>query len=154
MTVNSRGSDHRLRSGTQAVVDVTTTYAISAITVPSDDVADADFYVVAGDGSECPSPARISQSADGSRSADGFMTFSWRIPYMTFGMVTNFLSASGLTTAQSALVTVMTYTELNSAIFLTATIIRPQFGRYQDAVHAPDGYQNVVWRFVNGVVIT
>ena len=154
MTVNSRGTDHRLRSGTQAVVDVTTTYALSAITVPSDELADADFYVVAGDGSECPLPARISQTADGGLSSDGFMTFSWRIPYMTFGMVTNFLAAAGLTSARSAPVTVMTYDEVNQPVFLQAIIVRPQFGRSQDASYAPDGYRNVVWRFVNGIVIT
>lgn len=154
MTVNSRGTDHRIRTGTQAVVDVTTTYALSAITVPGDDLADADFYVVNGELSQPPLPARTSMNADGSESDDGFYTFDWVFDYFPFGMLTNFLTAAGLTSVRSAVVTVMTYTaETNAAVYLTCIIHKPRFPG-ADAQYAKDGFSKVRFRFTNGVVIT
>lgn len=153
MTVNSRGTDQRMRAGTQAVVDVTSSYALSLITVPSDEIADADFYVVNGELSTPPQPARISQNADGSESDDGFYNLDWVFDYMTFGMVTNFLSAAGLTSARTALVTIMTYSELNAVVYLQCRIHKPRFPG-PDAQYARDGFSKVRFRFTEGVIVT
>lgn len=153
MTVNSRGTDHRLRSGHQTVVNVDSTYAIALITVPSDEIADADFYVVNAEVSQPPQPARISQNADGSASDDGFYTFDLVIDYMTLSMVTNWNTRAGLTSVRSAPVTVMTYTELNSAVFLQCIMHKPKFPG-PDAQWWRDGFTKVRWRCTNGVIIT
>ncbi len=154
MTVNSRGTDHRLRSGHQVVTDVDSSYAISAITVPSDEIADADFYVVNGEISQPPTPARISQNADGSESDDGFYTFDLVIDYMSFGMITNWNTRAGLTSVRSAPVTVMTYHgETNAAVFLQCIMHKPRFPG-PDALYARDGYAKVRWRCTNGVIVT
>lgn len=151
--MTNRGTDHRLRSGTQAVVDVTTTYAISAITVPSDGLADADFYVVNGELSIPIQPTRISGSADGSEGDDGPVKFDWVFDYFSMDMATNFLTAAGLLTTRSAPVTVMTYDELNNAKFVQCTIHRPLLPG-PDAQYWRDGYNKIRFRFTNGIIIT
>lgn len=154
MTVNPRGTDHRLRSGHVSVVSCDSTYAIALIPVPSDEIADADFYVVNGAVSQPPQPARVSNNADGSQSDDGFHTFDLVLDYMTFGMVTNWNTRAGLTSARSAPVTVMTYNgETNVAMFLQCTMHKPLFPG-PDAQYARDGYTKVRWRCTNGVIIT
>jgi hypothetical protein len=147
-----RLTGQRLRSGLWIVADLTSTYEIEALAAASDQ-DDQSLWTIAGDGSQPVQPARISSNADGSVSADGFMNFSWRFSYLTFGMTTAWLTNCGLTSARSAPVTVMTYDETDAAVFLTALAIRPLLPG-PDAQYAPGGYSNVIMRFTNAVLIT
>jgi hypothetical protein len=148
----ARLTGQRLRSGLQVVANVTTSYEIERLAVQSDQF-DAVLWSIAGDGTTCPTPARVTTNADLSQSDDGFYTWTWRINYMTFGMVSHWLTQFGLTSARSASVTAMTYNELNAAVYLQALLLKPVFPS-QDAQYASGGYSNVMWKFVQGVIIT
>lgn len=148
----ARKTAHRIRSGTQTVGNVTDSYAVTSLAVQSDQ-NDATPWELSGDGTTVPTPARISTNADLSQSDDGFYAFKWKFSYMTFGMVSHWLSQFGLTTARTALVTVMTYDATDTAVYLTCTIIKPTFPS-DKAQYAIGGYMNVVWEFVGGEIIT
>jgi len=134
------------------VASCDSTYAIALITVPSDEIADADFYVVNGESTPLQ-PTRISSNADGSKTDDGFYIFDWIFDFFTLSMTANFLSAAGLTTARSAPVTVMTYDEMKNTKFVQCIIHRPLLPG-PDAQYWRDGYSKIRFRFTNGVVIT
>lgn len=152
MTSNLRLTGQRLRSGIWTVADLTSTYEIANLTVPNDGFSDAEYWCYSAQGSTPPQPARVSQNADLSMSDDGFYSWTSRMSYVTFDMLPVFLTAAGLTSVRSADVTVMEYTELNIAVFLTARIIKPLFPS-ADAVMVANGW-SITWRFVRGVVIT
>lgn len=145
-----RKTGHRIKAGTTTVVLLTSTYAITAFPMQSDQPDDA-LWELAGDPKAIPTPARISSNADGSKSADGFYTFEFRFSYMTFLMVKYWLDTFLAGGVQSAAVTVMAYDETDTAVFLTALLLKPNLS---EATKFTGGYTNVVWRFVLGVVIT
>lgn len=152
MTSSGRSTGQRLRSGIWTVSDLTSTYEIANLTVPSDGFSDTEYWCYAAQGSTPPQPARVSRNADGSQSDDGFYSWSSRLSYCSFDMLPIFLTAAGLTSSRSADVTVMEYNELNVAVFLTAKIIKPLFPS-SDAVMIANGW-SITWRFTNGVIIT
>lgn len=148
----ARLTGHRIRSGLQVVGSVTSSYAIENFAKQSDQF-DVAAWTIAGEGTTPPQPARVSNNADGSKSDDGFYSWVWRMSYMSFGMMSYFLTQTGLTSARTADVTVMTYNELDVAVYLQCKITRPLMPG-PDAQYAIAGYQNVLWRFSNGVIIT
>ena len=102
-----------------------------------------------------PTPARVTQNADLSQTADGFYTFQWGFAYWTTGQLayllnTAFGGANGYALL-SIPVTVQTYADSGYVAF-RALLARPIWGtsfRTQDG-----GYENVVLKFARGVVIT
>lgn len=152
MTSSGRLTSQRLRSGIWSVAALTDDYEIGKLTVPADGFADSELWCYSVEGSSPPQPARVSENADGSRSDDGFYTWASRMSYVTFDMLPVFLTAAGLTSARSADVTVMEYTELNEPVYLTAKIIKPTFPS-SDAIAVPNGW-SITWRFTTGIIIT
>jgi hypothetical protein len=144
----ARATGWRLRAGTHTVANLTTTYALSALPVQADQDADwtdslPSRLVTA------PRRARIVTMADGSRQADGFFIWQWGFSYMSLGMY-NYWAATFLAGGvQSAAVTAMTYTEADVAIYLQATLIRPE----TLSVYI-GGYRDVIFEFSMGTVIT
>lgn len=147
----ARSVGHRIRSGTHTVANLTSTYEVSALPVQSDQ--SPILWQVAGEGSTVPTPARVVTQADLSRAADGFYSFQWRFSFMTFGMVSYWLTTYLASGVRSADVTVMTYDATNTAVYLQCLINRPEFPS-SEAQISPTGWSNVIWRFTRGVIIT
>lgn len=141
----------KIITGTVASSSLTDTYLVTAFPVQSDQ-NDACPWIIDGSGTTTPTAARISTNADLSRSDDGFYSWAWRMVYMTFGMVNYWNTALLPAGAWSAPVTVLTYDENNLAVYLNATIWRPNFPG-PDAQYAPGGWGNVIWRFNAGTII-
>lgn len=139
---------HRLRAGTHAVVDLTSTYAISNFPLQADMGAINAWYC----NSTPPRPQQIRQAISGKQLGQGYYTSRLEFDIMTHGMVsymlTTFFSSA---TLWSNAVTVMLYSESDAAVYLTATLLRPAF----DALPQNEiGYTRVNWDLIKGTIIT
>lgn len=149
--VVARKTGQRIRSGIQTSAAVTSAYAVESFPLAADQY-DVILWTIASEGSQPPQPARVSTNADGSKSDDGYFTLAWRFSFLTFAMMSYFLTQTGLTSARTADVTVMTYNELDVATYLTCKITRPLMPG-ADCQYAVGGWQNVVFRFSLGQII-
>ena len=147
----ARQEGHRLAPGTLTAASLTSTYNVVDLPVQSD-MNDACPWAVDATGTTPPTPARVVTNADESRSADGAYSWQWRMPYMTFGALAYWLTTYLPGGVESANVTVMTYTENDVAMYLTAKLWKPEFPS-SDAQYAIGGWGNVIWRFKAGVQI-
>jgi len=148
----TRATDHRIRSGTQAVVDVTSTYSVTARSKASDQPTDPNFWIIDTLQSTAPKPARVATMLDLSQAADGFYSWQWVISHMTNGMLTLWYTDFLPSGARSGVVTVRTYTDADVSVYLTGVVYRPNLPG--DGTPILGGWANVVWRFDRGVVIT
>lgn len=148
-TVQAR--DYRIRDGIRAVGDMTDTYKIESIVAQTDQGAvpwlAPDIYQ-----STPPRQSKVVQTLDMSQTASGFYTFEWVFSYWTNDMLgywhTTFLPSS----VESANVTVKAYDDTDTAIHLTAVLLKPRAGDHMTQAWA--GWRNVRMRFAKGVVIT
>ena len=147
----ARAEGWRLRSGTHAASDVSSTYNVVDFTVQADQ-SHAIPWTIDSAGTTPPKHKRIVQNADESWAADGFAEWSWRMSYMTNGMLSFWLAAFLPAGVKSAAITAMTYDETDTAVFYQALIKRPEFPG-PDAQYASGGWGNVIWRFARGVQI-
>ena len=147
----ARLEGHRLRAGTHAASAMTSTYNIVDLPIQADQ-NDACPWVIDAAGTMPPKPARVVTNGDLSRSPDGEYTWQWRMSYMTNLMLDYWLTAYLPAEAESANVTVMTYTKSDVAMYLTAKLWKPEFPS-SEAQYAPGGWGNVIWKFVGGVQI-
>ena len=143
---------HRIRAGTHTVVNITSTYEVTALPVQGDMDTYPIEWLPPDDSSTPPVRARIETAADGTRLSDGFYEFQWRFSYMTFGMLTHWLNTFLPSGAESAAVSVMTYDNTNTAVYLNCTLIRPTLPG--DAAPAPGGWRDITFRFTGGTIIT
>jgi hypothetical protein len=147
----ARLEGQRIRSGTYAAANLTSTYNVVDLALQSDQ-NDACPWTIDSAGTTPPKPARIVTNGDLSRSADGFYSWQWRMSYMTNLMVSYWLSTFLPGSAQSASVTVLTYDETDTATYWNASLWKPEFPS-SDAQYAIGGWGNVIWRFTRGVQI-
>lgn len=146
--VNARQTGQRIRSGLQVVANVTSAYAVKSLAVQSDQ-DDSLPWILAGKLCTWPKPARVVQYMDQSQDADGYYLFQWGFSYMTFGMY-SFWRASFLPSGVwSAAVTVMTYDDTDTAVYLQCSINRPT-----TLTNEVGGYRDVIFTFSQGVIIT
>lgn len=143
----ARLTAQRIRSGTQAVVDVTTAYAVTARTVQSDQ--DIIPWALAASLTTAPRRARASVMADESAYEDGTYRFQWGVSIMTHLMYKVWCDDFLPSGAARANVTVMTYDEYDVAVYLQCKIIRPT-----SLNRVIGGYRDVIWEFAGGVIIT
>lgn len=151
----ARGDAPRLRSGTQAVGSITSTYAVTNWTVQSDQQVNNQIVVpwVAPYQMLPPEYSRIIIAADGTQTGDGYVRGVFGpFVYWTFGMMDYFLDTYLSTTAYSAAGSLMVYDITDTAIYLNATIYRPIIGQDMEPVFG--GWQNVKIRYDFGTVIT
>lgn len=148
----ARLTGHRIRSGTQTVGNVTSTYAVTAFPIQTDMTHGELWYAPDAQGTTIPKRARRSLMADGSARRDGFYEWQWRFRYWTHDMLAYFLTNYLSSGAQSALVTVMTYDETDTAVYLTCTVYRPELPGDGEAV--PGGWKDVIIHFRGGEIIT
>lgn len=146
-----RKTGQKIISGTVASSALTSSYLVTAFPVQADQ-NDSCPWIIAGDGTTTPTAARISTNADLSRSPDGFYSFAWRMVYMTFGMTSYWINTLLPGGVWSAPVTVLTYDENDLAVYLQATLWRPNYPG-SDAQYMPGGWGNVIWRFNAGTII-
>lgn len=139
---------HRLRAGTYTVAQLTTTYAISAFALQTDMGGINLWYC----NSTPPRPQVIRRAISGKQLGQGYYTAQLEFDLMTHGMVgymlTNFFSTA---TLWSNAVTVMLYSEADVAVYMNATLIRPQMDQF---TANEVGYTNVVWPIIKGTIIT
>lgn len=136
---------HRIRSGTHAVVDLTSTYEVRLLATQTDQDAGARWGV----NSTIAIPARLRTAISGKVVADGYYTFQWTFTGMTFDMFDYFCDQFLPSNVWSAAVTVMQYDRGNDAQYFTATILRPA-----SPPIITIGYQNVTFDFIKGTIIT
>lgn len=148
----ARLTGHRIRAGTQIVANVTTAYAITAFPAQTDMVNGEQWLAPVAQGTTIPKRARISRLADGTARADGFYTWQWKFSYWTHDMLSYFLTTYLGSGVESALCTVMAYDNTDTAVYLTATVYRPQLPGDGDAVVG--GWRDVIIRFSGGAIIT
>jgi hypothetical protein len=146
-----RSTDYRIRSGIHAVGDITTTYKITNFATQTDQsgmpwMAPNAFRTVT------PIQAQVVQTLDMAAHADGFYTWQWAFDYLTNDMLgywfTTYLAAS----VKSATVTVKTFDATDTAVHLTGVLLRPESGQHMEVQQG--GWQNVIMRFIKGVIIT
>lgn len=144
---------HRIRAGTQTVANITSTYEVTALPVQADmDTLPLVEWLPPTAQSTPPTRARIETAADGTRLADGFYQFEWRFSYFTFNMLSHWLTTFLPSGVESAAVSVMTYDNTNTAVYLNCTLERPALPG--DAQPAPGGWADIVFRFTGGTIIT
>jgi hypothetical protein len=148
----ARLEDHRIRAGIQTVANVTSTYAVKNIALVADQAPFETPWIIASRSSIPLRRARYSDSADSGVIADGYWIFEWVISYMTFGMVSYWNTTFYPSSVEYADVTVMTYDQNNTAVFLTCKGRRLNFPR--DGANWPGGYRDVRMQFEEGNVIT
>lgn len=141
-----RLTGHRLRSGLWTADDLTDTYAISALPVQTDQ----GFlpWVVNGQETLPPTPARITTNADLSKSPDGFYAWAWAMDMFSFEMLDYWLDTFLPDDVDSAEVSGMTYDERENPFYFQALINRPRPGT--GLSYLPGGWA-VVWQFTRGV---
>lgn len=151
------GTDFRIRAGLQTVGNVGTGYRITSLAVQLDQRVSG----VATEGiktfwqnpayppSTFPRPARVIQRRDLSRTPNGLYVWRWSFSRWTWGMWDYWLDTYLATSGESANVTVATYLDNNTQVFLQAVMARPSYG---DII--PGGYINVAVEFEGGVIIT
>lgn len=151
------GTDFRARAGLQTVGNVTTIYRVTALTVQLDqrvggistEGIKTFWQNPAFPPSTFPRPARVIQRRNLSRVPDGDYQWRWVFSRWTYGMWDYWLDTYLATSAESADVTVATYLDNNTQVFLQATMLRPTFGSI-----IPGGYTDVAVDFEGGVIIT
>lgn len=148
----ARLTGHRIRTGTQIVADVTSTYAITAFPAQTDMTGGVLWYAPDARGTTIPRRARRSLLADGTARRDGFYEWQWKFTYWTHDMLGYFLTTYLSSGVQSALATVMAYDETDTAMYLTCTVYRPELPGDGEAVIG--GWKDVIIRFRGGAVIT
>lgn len=149
---NVRAEGHRLRAGTYTSSSVTTTYAITAWTVQSDQQLNGQTVSPWIPPYQAPPPeyARVITTGDLNQGADGYLKWTWTFSYWTFGQMSYFLSTYLSGSVYSAAVTAMTYDATDTAVFINATLNRPVIN--QDMEPEIAGWKNVKLRFDSGVV--
>lgn len=144
---------HRVRSGTYAVGNITSTYAITSYPVQNDQDS---FISWSLDGRLTTPPARARRTllSNGSIREDGYWHFNLGFSYLTFGMV-SYLQTNwfGSSSTVSNSVSVMVYNTVNSAVYLNCKLHQPEWGII-NSEYAPGGYKNVIFLAEQGVVIT
>lgn len=146
----ARVDDQRIRSGIQAVVDVTTTYAIKNFALQSDQgVGFPPWVGPDAAASTVPTPAEIRVSLSKKQLPNGDYLWSWVFSHFTQQMYKYWLDTFFNTNEWWGYVTVMDYDWDETPIFLTGIIHRPsQLNR------VPGGYSNVPFAFTDGAIIT
>jgi hypothetical protein len=146
-----RAEGWRIRAGTHAASDLTSTYNVVDFALQSDQ-SHATPWTIDSAGTTPPKHKRVVQNADESWSPDGTVEWAWRMGYMTNGMLSYWLATLLPAGVYSATVTAMTYDATDNAVFYQALIKRPDFPG-PDAQYAIGGWGNVIWRFAGGVQI-
>jgi hypothetical protein len=126
-----------------------TTYNLEALAVQSDQTSGTPWRIPDRDGTLRPRRTRVRAAADYSQTGDGFWRFQWRFGYMTYGQfnyfVTTYLAGDP---HSSGLVTVQTYTSLNTYEAYQCTLQGPVEGEHYKV--DDDGLTEVLWRFEGG----
>ncbi len=146
----ARLTGHKIVSGTQTVSTVNAATAVKAFTLQSD-----QNYVVRWYPPVYTHPRRavIGEYMDFSQRAHGYYEFQWTFTYWTFGQLAYWRSQFLAGGAESAAVTVLTYDEGNTAMYLTCTLLNPHEGSGLSQQQV-GGYEVVTLTFKKGVVIT
>ena len=151
---NPRNTGHRIRAGTYAAAGVTSGYAIESFPVQTDQIVDNATMVpwLAPMKITVPEYGQVYTMVDGSRRPGGFLAFTWEFGYLTFGMVSYWISTVWPSGVYSAAVTVMTYDATDTAVFVQCQAYRPKIPDDVEWFYA--GYQNFKIKFDFGVVTT
>jgi hypothetical protein len=149
----ARKTGWRIKSGINAVAAVTSSYAVEAIALQSDQ----DFstpWTINGLASDPPTLSRVDVYLDQSKQGDGGVKLKWHMDYMTHGMFGYWLSTylPGVTYVsklQSAPVTIMTYDQTDTAVFIQENLYLPE-----TLTPAVGGWKDIDWIFDGGYKIT
>mgnify|MGYP000193221880 CR=1 FL=1 len=147
-----RATAHRMRPGTHPAANVTSpTYDVAGFPEQADQDAEVQQWVF-DTLKSTPPKRRVVEYADGSAGEDGDWQFELVISYLSLLMLKYLLDTFLPGGAQSGLVTVMTYTDTDTAIFVQCALIRPNLPGDGEAVYG--GWRDVVLRFKKGTVVT
>lgn len=149
---NQRATGHRMRPGTHPAANVTSpTYDVSEFPEQLDQDREVQQWVFDTLRS-VPPHRRVVVLGDNSASEDGFYEFEMVFSYLSNLMLKYLLDTFLPSGARSGLVTVMTYTDTDTAIFVQCTLLRPNLPGDGEAVFG--GWQNVILKFTGGTVVS
>jgi len=143
---------HKISAGHVTVSAMGSVVTIMNLTRQTDMAAYNRWLPPNASKSTIPAPAQVATSLANTRTAEGFYTWSWVFDYMTHDMFgywrTTFLPSG----AWSANVTVLTYDDTDTAVYLQAVMARPVVG--SGLTVSAGGYTDVTFNFTQGVIIT
>lgn len=147
----ARKQNHKLAAGLLSVAAMVSEPTIRNFPEQADQPPVA--WAIDGQRSQPPTRPFKTTTADGVRREFGLYTGSLVFSYLTFGML-NYLNTTLLAFGNDLAVnaTIQTYTEIDSLITIQCLIYKPIVEELSSP--APGGYKDVVYRYVNGVVVT
>lgn len=154
---NVLGTDFRLRAGTYAATNLTTTYRLTAFTVQNDQrtpmgtegAIKVAWLNPAFPPSTLPHPQAVVVARDFTRRAHGYLKWRWVFGRWTFGMYDYLLDTFFPSDAHYAAITCTHYAH-NILGYYTAIMARPD---ESNLVMVPGGYRDIVLDFERGVKI-
>lgn len=156
---STRQTGHRLRAGTFTSSGITSTYAIESWSVQSDQIAtnQVGYPWIAPYQAIAPDYARVTDSADLTTIADGFLEWTWTFSYWTFGMfayfMSTFFSSTLYSATRSTAISAMAYDVNDVALYLNANLKLPKLGT--DFFKAEmGGYRDIKLSFSAGKIVS
>jgi hypothetical protein len=146
-----RNQLHALQAGIQTVGSFTNSHIIRNFARQTDQ-GHVDWFAPDFFQSAIPQRATVNRMLDLSEKSDGYYLFDFVFNYFTNDMLELWLTTYLASGADSNPVTARTYDIVDTAVYLTATILRPRAGEHMSP--AIGGWTNVRWRFVKGAIIT
>lgn len=144
-----RNENHAIQAGHVTVGSFTSSHIIKNFPLQTNQTV-IPWTVPILSGDMYPTPAEFQTALSGKVSVNGFYRFSWTFSLFSTEMYSYWLTTFLPSSVWSANVTVRTYTETDTAIYLQCLLQKPQ------AVSPDKGsvIENLKFNFVHGVIIT